>query len=43
MYIELVINSMITLSSYCGLIYAKIRASDEDLSVLTAWNHEVKE
>ena len=32
--IELVHNSMINLSSHCGLVDAKIRASDKDLSVL---------
>ena len=27
-------NSMYNLSSYCGLVYAKMRASDKDLPVL---------
>ena len=31
--IELVHNSMNNLSSYCGLVDAKIRASDKDLPV----------
>ena len=31
-------NSMNDLSSYCGLVDAKIRASDKDLPVETAYN-----
>ena len=34
--IELVLNSMNNLSSYCGLVDAKIRASDKDLPVVLA-------
>ena len=30
-------NSMNNLSSYCGLVDAKIRASDKDLPVLSFW------
>ena len=34
-------NSMNNLSSYCGLVYAKIRASDEDLPVIGSKNGNV--
>ena len=34
MYVLWTCNSMNNLSSYCGLVYAKIRASDKDLPVI---------
>ena len=40
--IELV-NSMNNLSSYCGLVDAKIRASDKDLPIKIDWKHIHKE
>ena len=33
-FMSLTCNSMNNLSSYCGLVYAKIRASDKELPVL---------
>ena len=35
--IELVLNSIDNLSSYCGLFDAKIRASDKDLPVTNSY------
>ena len=32
------LNSMNNLSSYCGLVDAKIRASDKDLPAIMCWN-----